>query len=173
MTAALFASLHLRFGFSGAWAVGVLLSALCVLITITDLASRVIPNGALLAFGILLLAAVPFAGARPLWLHLLGAAAGSGILLLLAVLTSGRGMGMGDVKLLAVLGWTLGFPEVLFALFFGSVAGLSGGLLLKAAGGKGRGQRIAFGPFLSFGAIIVYVYGKEIIDWYLSNLIHP
>lgn len=171
LTAALFAFMHLRFGFSGAWAVGALLTALCVLITITDLAARIIPNGALLVFGVLLLAAVPFASPEPLWLHLLGAVCGSGILLLLAILSSGRGMGMGDVKLLAVLGWVLGLPGVLLALFFGSIIGLLAGLLQQASGGNKKRKTIPFGPYLAFGSLIVYMYGKEIIDWYLTNLI--
>lgn len=173
-TAALFAFMHLRYGFSGAWAAGILLSALCVLITITDLAARIIPNSALLVFGVLLLAAVPFAGSgQPLWLHAIGAVSGSAILLLLAVLSAGRGMGMGDVKLLVVLGWTLGVPGVFLALFFGSVTGLVVGLLQKGMAGRERGRMIPFGPYLAFGALLVYLYGKEIIDWYLINLVYP
>lgn len=171
LTAALFAFMHLRFGFSGAWAVGVLLVLLGVLITITDLAARVIPNGALLGFGMLLLVAVLFTAEDSLWLHGIGAVSCSGMLLLLAVLTSGRGMGMGDVKLLVLLGWVLGIPGIFLALFFGSLAGLVGGLLQKA-GARGRKiKTIAFGPYLALGSLIVYMYGKEIIDWYLSTLI--
>uniref|UniRef100_UPI0012FDFCCD prepilin peptidase n=1 Tax=Paenibacillus senegalimassiliensis TaxID=1737426 RepID=UPI0012FDFCCD len=93
------------------------------------------------------------------------------MLLLLAILTSGRGMGMGDVKLLAVLGWVLGFPGVLLALFLASSAGAAVGLLQRALGRRSKGQTLAFGPCLAAGALTVYMYGKEIIHWYLQNVI--
>lgn len=170
-TAAAFALMHLRFGASSAWAVGLLLSALAVLVAVTDLTAKIIPNGALLGFGAVLAVAAPLAGGGPLWNHALGALTGGGVLLLLAILTSGRGMGMGDVKLLAVLGWVLGFPGVLLALFLASSAGAAVGLLQRALGRRSKGQTLAFGPCLAAGALTVYMYGKEIIHWYLQNVI--
>ncbi|MGG6314627.1 prepilin peptidase, partial [Paenibacillus macerans] len=169
-TAALFALMHLQFGASGAWAVGLLLTALAVLIAVTDLTAKIIPNGALLGFGAVLLVAAPLAGGGPLWSHALGALSGGGLLLVLALLTSGRGMGMGDVKLLAVFGWVIGFPGVLLALFLASAAGAAAGLLQQALGRRSRGQALAFGPFLAIGTLAIYMYGKEIIHWYLQNV---
>ncbi|MGZ7445564.1 prepilin peptidase [Paenibacillus sp. TH7-28] len=171
--AAMFALMHLRFGASGAWAVGLLLTALAVLIAVTDLTARIIPNGALLCFGAALLAAVPLAGGGPLWSHALGALGGSGLLLLVAALTPGRGMGMGDVKLLAVFGWAVGFPGVLLALFVAAVTGAVAVALQQAFGRRQRGQTLAFGPFLAFGTLLVYLYGNEIIHWYAANAVLP
>lgn len=173
VTAALFAFMHLKFG-AWAWesaAVGMLLAALSVLIAVTDLTAKIIPNGALLAFGAVLLVAAPLAGGEPLWSYALGAVCGSGLLLAIHILTSGRGMGMGDVKLLAVLGWVTGFPGVLLVIFIASFIGAAAGLTQKAMSrNKGR-STLAFGPYLAIGAIIVYTYGKEILEWYLTNLI--
>ncbi|WP_155621395.1 prepilin peptidase [Paenibacillus macerans] len=170
-TAAMFALMHLRFGASGAWAVGLLLTALAVLIVVTDLTARIIPNGALLCFGAALLAAVPLAGGGPLWSHALGALGGSGLLLLVAALTPGRGIGMGDVKLLAVFGWAVGFPGVLLALLAAAVTGAVAILLLQALGRRQHGQTLAFGPYLAFGTLLVYLYGNEIIHWYAANAV--
>jgi leader peptidase (prepilin peptidase)/N-methyltransferase len=170
-TAALFALMHLQFGASGAWALGLLLSALAVLCAVTDLTAHIIPNGAVLGFGAVLLVAAPLAGGVPLWSQALGALGGGGLLLLIALLTSGKGMGMGDVKLLTVFGWVVGFPGVLLALFLASAAGAAAGLLQLAWGRRRRGQTLAFGPFLAIGTLVVYMYGKEIIHWYLQNVI--
>ncbi|RRJ63578.1 prepilin peptidase [Paenibacillus oralis] len=170
-TAAMFALMHLRFGASGAWAVGLLLTALAVLIAVTDLTARIIPNGALLCFGAALLAAVPLAGGGPLWSHALGALGGSGLLLLIAAIAPGRGMGMGDIKLLAVFGWAVGFPGVLLALLAAAVTGAAAILLQHAFGRRQRGQTLAFGPYLAFGTLLVYLYGNEIIHWYAANAV--
>jgi Flp pilus assembly protein protease CpaA len=170
-TAALFALMHLQFGASGAWAVGLVLTALAVICAVTDLTAHIIPNGAVMGFGAVLLVAAPLAGGVPLWSQALGALGGGGLLLLIALLTSGKGMGMGDVKLLTVFGWVVGFPGVLLALFLASAAGATAGLLQLARGRRSRGQTLAFGPFLAIGTLVVYMYGKEIIHWYLQNVI--
>lgn len=170
-TAALFALMHLQFGASGAWAVGLVLTALAVICAVTDLTAHIIPNGAVMGFGAVLLVAAPLGGGVPLWSQALGALGGGGLLLLIALLTSGKGMGMGDVKLLTVFGWVVGFPGVLLALFLASAAGAAAGLLQLARGRRSRGQTLAFGPFLAIGTLVVYMYGKEIIHWYLQNVI--
>lgn len=170
-TAALFALMHLQFGASGAWAVGLVLTALAVICAVTDLTAHIIPNGAVMGFGAVLLVAAPLGGGFPLWSQALGALGGGGLLLLIALLTSGKGMGMGDVKLLTVFGWVVGFPGVLLALFLASAAGAAAGLLQLARGRRSRGQTLAFGPFLAIGTLVVYMYGKEIIHWYLQNVI--
>ncbi|GJM83289.1 hypothetical protein HMSSN139_57850 [Paenibacillus sp. HMSSN-139] len=75
------------------------------------------------------------------------------------------------MKLLTVFGWVVGFPGVLMALFLASAAGAAAGLLQLARGRRSRGQTLAFGPFLAIGTLVVYMYGKEIIHWYLQNVI--
>ncbi|GGG04622.1 hypothetical protein GCM10010913_28070 [Paenibacillus aceti] len=170
-TAVLFAWTAMRFGFAGAWGIGLLLSALSVLVTYTDLAARIIPNEIVLAFGGALLIAAPITSGEPLWVHLLGAASGSAVLLLLAALTSGRGVGMGDVKLLFILGWAVGFPGSLITLFLASLLALGAGLLQMIWRGS-KQRTIAFGPYLTVAALIVYAYGKEIIHWYITSVIH-
>jgi leader peptidase (prepilin peptidase)/N-methyltransferase len=79
-------------------------------------------------------------------------------------------MGMGDVKLLAMLGAFMGWKAILPIIFIGSVIGSLVGvplMLIKRADGK---LAIPFGPFLSLGAIVFLLWGADLINWYLSFL---
>jgi leader peptidase (prepilin peptidase) / N-methyltransferase len=168
--AALFAATVLILGTDdvGELAFGLVLCALLVTVTLTDLERRVIPNavlaaGALIGLGIAVLtdpASLPERGL---------AAAGAGGLLLLVALAYPRGMGMGDVKLVAVMGLYLG-QAVAPALLIGFGAGALVGLVMIARGGAAaRKQALPFGPFLALGGIAGLWFGDAIVDWYLST----
>ena len=92
----------------------------------------------------------------------IGGAVGAGILLPLALLFP-RGMGMGDVKLAALIGLLVGFPQVLIALLSTSILGgvVAGGLLLVKL--KGRKDPIPFAPFLIAGLVVTMLYYDEIL----------
>ena len=78
-----------------------------------------------------------------------------------------KGMGLGDVKLGALIGLMAGFPLVLVALFLAAVSGgvVAIGLLLFRI--KGRKEAIPFAPFLTAGAMIALLWGQNILDFYL------
>ena len=82
--------------------------------------------------------------------------------LLLVVATRGRGMGMGDVKLVFVMGILLGW-QVLLAIYIAFLTGGMIALILVLMGKKRFGQTIAFGPFLLLGTIITVVWGGFLI----------
>lgn len=86
----------------------------------------------------------------------------------LIVLTKGKGMGGGDVKLGAFIGLGLGFPYSLVTLMLAFLSGAVFSLALILTGKKHFGQTIAFGPFLVTGALIALYWGQIIVDWYLS-----
>lgn len=88
----------------------------------------------------------------------------SGIFLIIYFITKGRGIGGGDIKLMAAAGLLLGWQGVLLALVIGSVAGSMIHLALMKIRNKDR--VLAFGPYLSFGIFIAMLYGDVIIDWY-------
>ena len=95
-----------------------------------------------------------------------GTAAGLGMLIV--VLVYPAGMGMGDVKLSAVMGLYLG-KSVAPALFIGFAAGAIVGMgIVAVRGAAARKQGVPFGPFLAFGGIVGLLFGPEIIDWYTS-----
>lgn len=90
-----------------------------------------------------------------------------GFFMSLIIITRGKGMGGGDVKLGAFMGIMLGFPGALFALVLSFLIGAIFSVALILAGKKSFGQTIPFGPFLVVGSLIVLFWGDRIIDWYL------
>src|SRR5215218_7692536 len=136
-------------------------------VTLTDLDRRVIPNKVLLVAAILgvAIAAVGEPSSLPERAIAAGAAGGG---LLLVVLAYPRGMGLGDVKLAAVMGLFLArnvAPAILVALLAGSVVGLA---LIARDGAAARKRAIPFGPFLALGGVVGLLAGDQLIDWYLS-----
>jgi len=109
----------------------------------------------------LLLAAAGLLGLRLVQERLaLGQFAGAvvAVLLLLGVRVAFRGrLGLGDVKLAALIGFLLGFPGFLLAVFLGSAVGVFFVLLRQAVAGIPRGRCIAFAPFLVPGAVAAFL----------------
>ena len=91
-----------------------------------------------------------------------------GFFLLIIIMTKGKGMGGGDVKLGAFIGLGLGFPNAVLALMLSFVSGAVVALSLILLGKKSFGQTIPFGPFLVLGALIALFWGEQILNWYLS-----
>ncbi len=87
---------------------------------------------------------------------------------LLIVLTKGKGMGGGDLKLGVFLGLAFGFPYSLVVLMLSFLLGSVAGLFLIFAGRKKFGQTLPFGPFMSLAGLIVIFWGSEILSWYLN-----
>jgi leader peptidase (prepilin peptidase)/N-methyltransferase len=98
--------------------------------------------------------------------YIIGAFTVSGILLVLFLLTSGRGIGGGDIKLMAVAGLLLGWKLVLLALFFGCFYGS----VIHIARMKitREGHVLAFGPYLAMGIVTALWFGNDMIGWYLT-----
>jgi leader peptidase (prepilin peptidase)/N-methyltransferase len=103
---------------------------------------------------------------------LLGAGVGAGGLFLLAFayerIAGREGMGLGDVKMLGMIGAFLGASGVLVTVLLASLAGSVVGLLLIALGGGDRKMRLPFGVFLSVGAIATLFFGASLIEAYRS-----
>lgn len=91
-------------------------------------------------------------------------AIGAGLFFLALILvTRGRGMGGGDVKLAFLMGLVLGWPRLLWALYLAFVSGALVGLILIALKQKKFGQEIPFGPFLAGATLVVLLYGESLI----------
>jgi leader peptidase (prepilin peptidase) / N-methyltransferase len=97
---------------------------------------------------------------------LIGAVVGFVFLLIPVLVTGGRGMGFGDVKMAALIGVTTGFPEVLVAVLGGIILGGLTAIFLLLFRIKKRKEAIPFGPFLSLASIITLLWGASILDWY-------
>jgi len=86
-------------------------------------------------------------------------------ILLIYLLTKGRGMGFGDVKLAFNMGILLGIKSGLLALYFGFIMGAIYGLILIVLKKKKMKSKVAFGPFLIFGIITIVVFKDMIYVW--------
>ena len=85
--------------------------------------------------------------------------------------SSGKWVGDGDIRLGALMGLMLSWPNVLVALFLAYLIGAVLGLILIVVKKKEMSSAVPFGPFLTFATLITLLYGKEILQWYL-NLIY-
>ncbi|MBT3250106.1 MAG: prepilin peptidase [Candidatus Pacebacteria bacterium] len=85
-------------------------------------------------------------------------------------LTKGKGMGFGDVKLMAPIALLLGWPKILVGLFFSFIIGGISGVILLILGKKRVGQVIPFGPFIILGAVVSLFWGDAIFSWYMHWL---
>lgn len=104
----------------------------------------------------------------PIINYLLAALLASAFFLAIYLISQGRGLGFGDVKLAILMGLLLGFPNILVALllafWLGAIVGLSAMALHK----KGLKSELPFAPFLIAGTFIALFWGQPIINWYTS-----
>lgn len=169
LTAALaVAVVALRWDEPDVW-LGLALVAVLVPTAVIDLDHRIIPN-TLMAAGAIAAVAIGLLTDPGGEAERLIAGACAGAFLLAAALAYPRGMGMGDVKLAAVLGLFLG-REVAVALLVALIAGTLVGVALMARRGVAEGRRTAipFGPFLAFGGVVALLAGEPIVQWYLDT----
>lgn len=101
---------------------------------------------------------------------------GGGSLLLLAEVVSRikkrEAMGGGDIKLAALLGAFLGWRPLVFVFLASSVLGLIYAVALMIFRKASRQETIPFGPFLSLGGMIFWLYGRVLTDAYFIQLMH-
>ena len=172
LTAALCVGAVLAHSSAAGIALSVALILLVVPAALIDLEHRIIPNR-ITALGAVLAVAIGLAldpSGEP---ERLIAGAGAGGFLLLAALAYPGGMGMGDVKLAAVLGLFLGSavaPALLIALLAGVLVGIV--VIARKGAREGRKTAVPFGPFLAVGAIVAVYAGQPLIDAYVNTFVH-
>ena len=140
-------------------------ASVLIVISVIDWRTYEIPFGCNIVIGILGIVRVILDLAH--WYnYVIGFFAVSGLFLIIYWITKGRGIGGGDIKLMAAAGLLLGWQNILLALMIGSIAGSVIHLTLMKVQGKDR--VLAFGPYLAFGIFISMLYGNNLITWYLS-----
>ena len=100
--------------------------------------------------------------------HLIGMICVSGLLGILYLLTSGRAIGGGDIKLMFACGLILGWKLILLAFFLGCIIGSVVHIIRMSV--KKAGRMLAMGPYLSAGILLAALWGNAWINWYLSLL---
>ena len=152
-------------GFSAQAALGCLLSSTLLVLSVIDARTLEIPSGTSIA--ILVLGAIATGIDYQNWLsHLIGLFAISLPLLLVLLITGGRGIGGGDIKLMAGCGLFLGWKLIILGFFGGCLLGTVIHLGLMAA--KKVGRTLSFGPYLSLGVFLAMLWGNKLISWYLG-----
>lgn len=134
-----------------------------------DLKHQIIPDRlSLPAFAIALAGNIVF-GTIPIMEILIGAAAISGFFLVQFLISKGKWIGGGDIRLGliigALLGWRLGLTSLVLAYLIGALFSIA----LMASGKLTRKSHIAFGPFLITGIAITTFFGPQILNWYINT----
>jgi leader peptidase (prepilin peptidase)/N-methyltransferase len=112
---------------------------------------------------------------EPGWFDaLIGAVLGGGVLYAIAEayyrIRHEDGLGMGDVKMLAMIGAFIGWKLTLVALILASFSGSLIGVALIATGRGSMKYALPFGTFLALGAAFAAVLGPELLEWYLGMM---
>jgi leader peptidase (prepilin peptidase) / N-methyltransferase len=193
LTGLLFVACYFAFGLTLDALKWATFSALLVVLTITDLRERILPdvvNLFGLAAGLVFSFFTKPTDGTALWIAnrwfdfpppqpvlsfadaVLGAMAGSGLLWVVAEgyfrLRGREGMGLGDVKMMAALGVFLGLKRTLMTVLAGSLLGSVIGIVLIAVSKKDRNYELPFGTFLGAGALLVLFFGTPALQWYQS-----
>jgi Type II secretory pathway, prepilin signal peptidase PulO and related peptidases len=174
LTGFIFVLVYLKYGLSIDTLVLLILCASLIAITFIDIDHRIIPDKISYPGTIIGFLSSFFVSINNPINAIIGMLVGSGILFLTAFLykafTGIEGMGMGDVKLMAMIGAFLGWEAAIFTViisaFIGSLIGI--GFILFA--GKGKRYAIPYGPFISVSVVIYLFYGKFLIDIYLRMI---
>jgi leader peptidase (prepilin peptidase) / N-methyltransferase len=195
LTALLFLGCYLAFGLNLEALKWAIFSAVMVVLVFTDLRERLLPdvvNYTGFALGLALSLFTRPADGTALWLAnrlfdspppqpvlsfsdaLMGALLGGGLLWLVSEayfrLRKREGMGLGDVKMMLMVGAFLGLKRTLLTIFAGSLLGSVIGLAYILARRKGSNYELPFGTFLGMAALLAAFFGTQVVNWYQSLL---
>ena len=172
ISAAMFAVAWWYYGPGWLLASRLMLGCALIVLFAVDLEHHLLPNaitlpGIVVGFAFSLLTA-------PGWIDsLLGILLGGGSLLAMFYgwlwLRGEEALGMGDPKMLAMIGAFVGWKMTLLTLVFASFIGSLIGVGLMVTGRGHRKSMVPFGCFLALGAVVAVAAGREILDWYLST----
>jgi len=175
VTGGLFAGAAIEFDSIWAAAMIALFLGLMVGLSIIDIRHRVIPNRivypSLLAFGAYIVIVGLAGGGLDVIRAAIGMLAYGGVLLVVAIV-SPSGMGMGDVKLAALIGLVLGSVGLRYVTVAAAAGVLLGGVgaIVALIAGASRKKAIPFGPFLAAGALVAAFLAPQISSVYLRHL---
>jgi len=167
LTPALIILLYLKFDFTFIFFQYMLLTILGVVIFYTDLFKRIIPD--ILIYP-MIIAALLFSWVNSIgfWGALKGFILGASFFVIIALLfrwlTKRQGLGGGDIKLISVIGLSLGFKLTFLTIFLSSVLGV----IIYAFSRVRKDILIPFGSFIVIAMYASMIIGNEMIDWYLG-----
>ncbi len=178
ITAALYLVIYYQFVMSLYLLHAIFFVSILIPIAFIDAQHLIIPNvlsltGLILGLGIVCVIAYQNKDLDSLKMRLIGFVAGGLVIWLIAFIGSAimrkKAMGMGDVKLMAIIGLYLGaFPELPMVIALSAFSGAIIGTLLIATGKKDRKSPIPYGPFIAVAAVVVLLWGDPLWEKYLQ-----
>lgn len=146
-----------------------IVSTLLVII-VTDVKYRIIPDEMNIFMSIVALLYLFVRTPQFLGVNILSAILFALFFFFLALITGGRGMGMGDVKYVAAAGLVLGFIHGIIALYLSFLTGAIVSLILIMKGTKRMKSTIAFGPFLATSTLVAFLFGDQLWNVFVMIL---
>lgn len=171
MNGLIYLLLYYYFGLTFTFWKYALLASLLLVIAWIDYDLQIIPDE-LIVFGLMVGTMIyVFHHDGTLWINgLMGLLLGGGMFLLIAMVSKGA-MGGGDIKLMGMLGYWLGWQYILVIALLSFVIGAVFSILLLVFKIKGRKDMVPFGPFMAMAALLTMVYGRSMIYWYLMEFL--
>jgi leader peptidase (prepilin peptidase) / N-methyltransferase len=171
LTSSLFSLCFVVFGGVVELATAWVFTAFLLVIAVIDYDYKLIFDKVLIPFAVVALIVNFLQFSAVNWQDKLFGAFFSGALLYLIVLVTQGGMGIGDVKFVTVLGFWLGIIGMAETLLLSFVLGGIVGTFLLVTGKKRRKDAIPFGPFICLAALTSYLYGQELLRWYINYIL--
>ena len=168
-TATLFTIAYSVFGLEPELIVALLFISMSVIIVIADIHYMIIPNSVLLFFLPVFLLARGMIHLESVYDGVITAIIAFIVIVLIIIISKG-GMGMGDAKLYAMIGLVLGSKLLILTFILSLIIGSTIGLYLRYTGKLKKKAPFPFGPSIIAGALLAYFWGQPVIDWYLSLL---
>jgi leader peptidase (prepilin peptidase)/N-methyltransferase len=175
LTGLCFLVVYFKFGLTALLVKYAVFAAILIAVTFIDMEHYIIPDQLViagLAAGIL---SIPLAGDVKLLSSLYGILSTTGFLLLVYFLSplifKQEGMGGGDIKFSVMMGLFMGWPLSFLAVFIACCLAGLGGMLLIAGSWKRKRDIIPFGPFLAAGSFISFMWGQDLINWYITHFL--
>lgn len=166
----------LKFGFGLRFFMGLIFGSLLLIISAIDFKHYIIPDRLVMAgfiVGAPIIIAIAIIEEDYMFFlnRLIGVVVGAGLIIAIALLGKlafGKdAMGGGDIKLMGMIGFYLGWwPHLLLVLMSSALGGSFAGLVVMLFRKRSFGGVIPYGPFLSAGALVSMFYGQEIWSWY-------
>jgi leader peptidase (prepilin peptidase) / N-methyltransferase len=145
-------------------------AAMLLAVAAIDLEHRIVPNRILAPAAVLAVVALILIAPDDLVEHLAAGGIAFAVLLLIALVHPG-GIGMGDVKLAAVMGLYLGVavaPALMLAFLAGSLVGVA---MMVRHGASARTRALPFAPFLALGGLVGLLVGPALVDLYVQRFL--
>jgi leader peptidase (prepilin peptidase)/N-methyltransferase len=182
LTAVLFVLIGRRFGYDIATPVYLVFTAALICGSFIDIDHFILPDEITIPgmiIGLFLGVGIPvfFPDSTFLpetwWDAVAGALVGGGSLWSLGVIAKAilrrDAMGFGDVKLMTMVGFLIGWEMTLLTLFLSAILGLVITLPIHVLKGKGRYAHLPYGPYLSLGAVLSLLWGETLFGWYMDS----